>query len=134
ISTLPLQIPALRERPEDIPHLARALLHRATADMGRAAVRLSPGAMRALQAYAWPGNIRELRNVLERAVVLASGSVLEHVDLGLEPAAVSAPSGDELELTLAQVEERHIRRILEAEGGRVDVAARRLGMPRSSLY
>jgi DNA-binding NtrC family response regulator len=146
ISTLPLRLPALRERPEDIPLIARALLARLSRELGRPGLELTPAAEAALRAYPWPGNIRELRNVLERAVLLASHEVLGPGDLlfnhavarvlGPPPAepAPSAPEAAELDLTLREVERRHIERVLAAEGGHVERAARRLGIPRSSLY
>jgi len=136
ISTLPLRLPALRERKQDIPHIAESLLLRLAQERGRPGLALTPGAMAALQDYAWPGNIRELRNVLERAVLLTSRGSLEAVDLlfasGIGPDA--GPSQEELSLTLREVEQRHIERVLAAEGGHVERAARRLGIPRSSLY
>src|SRR5688500_8304362 len=76
ISALPLLIPPLRERPEDIAVLARALLDRIGFEVGRTDLSLSEDAVAALQAYSWPGNTRELRNVLERAVILGQGQVL----------------------------------------------------------
>ncbi len=136
ISTLPLLIPALRERPRDIPLIAEALLRQLAQDLGRPGLVLTPGAQAALQGYAWPGNIRELRNVLERAVLLTSHAALEAADLHFSPGGLSAPnpSEDELSLTLREVERRHIERVLAAEEGHVGRAAQRLGIPRSSLY
>jgi DNA-binding NtrC family response regulator len=136
ISTLPLGLPALRERPEDIPHLAWALLAHIARQLGRPPMTLSPAARAALQGYAWPGNIRELRNVLERAVLLSSRDTLEASDLRFDPGLgePGAPEEDPLSLTLEEVEKRHIQRVLAAEGGHVERAARRLGLPRSSLY
>jgi DNA-binding NtrC family response regulator len=146
ISTLPLHLPALRERPEDIPVIARDMLARLSRELGRPGLDLTPAAEAALGAYAWPGNLRELRNVLERAVLLSSTPVLRPDDLrfnhvlarALSPAA-EAPRGprserSELDLTLRELERRHIERVLAAEGGHVERAARRLGIPRSSLY
>ena len=77
ISTIPLRVPALRERVEDIPILARQLMAGLSNDLGRRGLRLSPEAERALTAYSWPGNVRELRNVLERAALLCGRDVLE---------------------------------------------------------
>src|SRR4029453_3634904 len=95
ISTIPLRGPALRERGEDIPILARQLLAGLSNDLGRRGLRLSPEAERALAAYSWPGNVRELRNVLERAALLCGRDVLEASDLRFEttagPVAPSAP-------------------------------------------
>jgi DNA-binding NtrC family response regulator len=132
ISTIPLQVPALRERRQDIRVLAEDLLRRFARELGRDEVALAADAVEALEAHDWPGNVRELRNVLERAVLLSRELVLHRGDLGLEPTrARGAANG---ELTLAEVERRHIEKILAEEGGRVDDAARRLGIPRSTLY
>jgi len=132
ISTVPLRVPALRERREDIVPLAERLLARLAGDLGRADLRLAGEAARALEEYSWPGNIRELKNVLERAALLSGRSELRRADLRFEPAAEDG--GGELDLTLEEVERRHIERVLRAEAGRVTRAAERLGVPRSSLY
>ncbi|MFL5351754.1 sigma-54-dependent transcriptional regulator [Archangium sp.] len=146
ISTLPLQLPALRARPEDLPLIARDMLARLSRELGRPRLELTPDAESALRAYAWPGNLRELRNVLERAVLLSSTPVLRPDDLrfnhamarALSPSTVEAPplqcADAELDLTLQELERLHIARVLAAEGGHVERAARRLGIPRSSLY
>ena len=83
VSTLTLLIPPLRERREDIPILARAILRSICSRVGKAEIRLEPEAEAALCAYAWPGNIRELANVLERAMILQRGERLLPEDLGL---------------------------------------------------
>ena len=130
ISTIPVVLPPLRERIEDIPALATEILGRLCRN-----VTISADAMRALQQYAWPGNVRELRNAIERAVLLAEGTVLEPRDFTLRSAAApTASNDDDLGLTLAEAERRHIERVLADCGGRVDLAAERLGVPRSSLY
>ena len=133
VSTVPLRVPALRERREDIPLLAERLLVRLAADFGRADLHLAADAARALEEYAWPGNIRELRNVLERAALLSGRSELRRADLRFEPTGEDDSAGD-LDLTLDDVERRHIEKVLRSEGGRVTRAAERLGVPRSSLY
>jgi len=143
ISTLPLRVPALRERVEDIPILARQLLAGLSNDLGRRGLRLSPDAERALAAYSWPGNVRELRNVLERAALLCGRDVLEASDLRFEstagPVAPSAPmpgfaAAPGANLTLEELERSHIERVLSELGGRVTEASQRLGIPRSTLY
>jgi DNA-binding NtrC family response regulator len=139
ISTLPLRLPALRERSEDIPLLARSILARLSQELGRPGLGLSPAAEAVLCAYRWPGNIRELRNVLERAVLLSHRPLLLPTDLhfdslpGCQEDTPRTPEA-ELDLPLSEVERRHIQRVLAAEGGHVERAARRLGIPRSSLY
>jgi DNA-binding NtrC family response regulator len=134
ISSLPLRVPALRERRSDIPELAEGLLAGFAADLGRPEVHLSRDAAAALQAYPWPGNVRELRNVLERAVLLADGTVLEPRDLRFQTIALESDGAWDTRLTLLELEQRHIARVLQEENGKVDAAARRLGIPRSSLY
>ncbi len=134
ISTIPLVVPPLRERLEDIEPIAEDLLRGLAADLGRGALSLAPDALAALRAYSWPGNIRELRNVLERAVLLADGRVLGRRELRFEAPMPDEDGPDEASLTLEQVERRHIERVLAAERGHVEAAARRLGVPRSSLY
>jgi DNA-binding NtrC family response regulator len=133
ISTFVLRIPPLRDRREDIPLLARHLLSRYASDMGRSDLHLLPEAIQALESHTWPGNIRELRNVIERAVLLSNHSALGVRDLHFD----SIPRGaaeEPLNLSLADVERRHIERVLAAEGGNVARAAQQLGIPRSSLY
>jgi DNA-binding NtrC family response regulator len=126
ISAIPLLVPPLRERVEDIPALARVVLG--------SRVELAPDAERALAAHPWPGNIRELRNVLERAVLLSGRTLLAAGDLQLPRASAAAPPADDSSLTLRELERRHIEAVLREERGHVERAARRLGIPRSSLY
>jgi DNA-binding NtrC family response regulator len=123
ISVLPLRIPPLRERLADLTLLARALL--------RPGVELSPAAEQALQRYAWPGNIRELRNVLERAQVLTRKSTIDRADLRLDE---SAAASVEDVLTLEEMERRHIERVFTQLEGKVGRAATALGISRTTLY
>jgi DNA-binding NtrC family response regulator len=143
ISTIPLRVPALRERAEDIPVLARQLVAGLANDLGRRGLRLSPEAERALTSYPWPGNVRELRNVLERAALLCGRDLLDASDLRFETAAAAAPAGAPAataasptpsNLTLEELERIHIERVVQELGGRVTEAAQRLGIPRSTLY
>ncbi|HRP96660.1 MAG TPA: sigma-54 dependent transcriptional regulator [Rhodocyclaceae bacterium] len=134
LSTIRLVIPPLRERIEDIPPLTRHLLERCAAELGRNAIVLSADAQRVLQAYPWPGNIRELRNVLERAVLLSPKTRIDTEDLFFDRPPTPVDAQQELHLSLEDVERRHIERVLRAEQGRVAEAARKLGIPRSSLY
>jgi DNA-binding NtrC family response regulator len=136
ISTLPLRVPALRERPEDIPILAWRLLEGFSADLGRRGLTLSETAEARLGEYSWPGNVRELRNVLERALLLSGGDVIEAEDLRFE-----GPGGAAIEsvrpgspMTLEELEKQHIARVLDRLGGRVAEASQQLGIPRSTLY
>ena len=133
ISTIRLTIPPLRERVEDIPVLARDLLARLSADLGTGMLELTPGAESRLCAHSWPGNIRELRNLLERAVLLGGKVGITEKDLYFDPALETedVPSATK---TLEEIEREHIARVLRREKGHVESAAKKLGIPRSSLY
>ena len=134
ISTIPLAFPALRDRSEDIPTLAQYLLDKVAVDLGRGELRLDESSIHALKAYSWPGNIRELRNVIERAVLLSEHKSITLKDLHFDGhAQVGTPFLD-TRLTLLELEKQHIERVLNEERGRVEKAAKRLGIPRSSLY
>lgn len=134
ISTIPLSFPALRERVEDIPTMAQYLLDKVSADLGRVELRLDENSIQALKAYSWPGNIRELRNVIERAVLLSDQKTITINDLHFDGhTQVGSPFLDS-RLTLLELEKQHIERVLMEERGRVEKAAKRLGIPRSSLY
>jgi DNA-binding NtrC family response regulator len=136
ISTVVLRIPALRDRREDIPSLAAAVLADLCRDLGRTRVDLSPGALQTLQAHAWPGNVRELRNALERALLsVERGRAIEGDDLRLSSSAVPAPPvSDRFPLTLEEVERAHIEKVLRGEKGNVARAAARLAISKASLY
>ncbi|HYG97751.1 MAG TPA: sigma-54 dependent transcriptional regulator [Terriglobales bacterium] len=131
ISTVVLRVPPLRERKEDIPLLVNQIASRVSRNTGAERITLLPSAIAALQDYSWPGNIRELKNVIERASLLSGSRKLgrEHLDFGLE----SEIGTGEL-MTLEQLERLHIQRVLKQENGKVAAAARRLGIPRSTLY
>ena len=141
INTVTLHVAPLRERREDIPLLAATILSALARDIPPAERTLTAGAVQALQDYAWPGNLRELRNVLEHAVLLTSASTIDADALGLTrgraitsappPVAPAGAAGDQ---TLKALEIQEIVRALQAEGGHVGRAAQRLGVPRSSLY
>jgi len=133
ISTIPLTTPPLRDRIEDIPLLVSYLLSVAGSEFG-ATVEISPEAMRALQSYSWPGNIRELRNVLERAVLLSGHRVLTGPDLHFDTSLAAEDPAKRMTRTLLEVERQHIELVLSHEGFRVENAAKKLGIPRSSLY
>jgi transcriptional regulator with PAS, ATPase and Fis domain len=133
ISTIPLHVPPLRQRREDIPILAESILGVLAADLGAGKPELSVEAMQALQLYSWPGNIRELRNVLERAILLKGNAVLDEKDLRFEVRHDSVLRS-EARPTLEDVERQLILQALAEENGHVALAAKSLGIPRSSLY
>ncbi len=132
ISAFRLMVPPLRERREDIADLATLFIRTLSRDLARPEARLTPAAMEALLRYSWPGNIRELRNVIERALLLADAFDITPEVLRFDDHQVATT--DVLSMSLDQIEKAHILRIFEAEGGHVERAAARLGIARSSLY
>jgi DNA-binding NtrC family response regulator len=140
LHVIPLHMPPLRERPGDIPLLARFFLGRMTADRGLPAHSLSPSAEEVLVSYHWPGNVRELENVMERALVLSDSTTIEPDDIpvtGRRDVPRSLPLPDEdlpLNQTLASLEERLILRALARSKGVKAEAARLLGIKESALY
>jgi DNA-binding NtrC family response regulator len=140
ISPLRLRIPSLRDRLEDIPIITDMLLRQLGSDMKRGSLEISDRAQSALQQYAWPGNIRELRNVLERAVLLSDDGVIHRTSLEFEPSSSPVPAASitttpaTSNLTLREMEKQSILQTLESEGGNVIRTAKRLGIHRSSLY
>lgn len=141
LSVIPVQIPPLRERPEDIPLLADHFLHKyaaANAFSGVPRIRgFSKDALAKLLKYRWQGNVRELENLVERAVVLAPGPMIEPSDLP-DPEVGNAEDmfkGLTSDFpTLTQIEERYIRAVLQKTAGRKDRAAQILGVNRRTLY
>ncbi len=141
LAVLPVRIPSLRERGlHDVAELAIRLAGDIRRQIGRGPSRISVEALEALTRYSWPGNVRELRNVLERSAVLANGADVLTIDAlpaDIRAAAWSssaAPEETPADLTLASVELRHIRRVLELAGGNRRLAARMLGVSRQTLY
>jgi DNA-binding NtrC family response regulator len=134
VNTLPLFVPPLREREEDIPILTRTLLQTLAVDLGRGTLTLAPDVEEALRMHHWPGNIRELRNVLERAVLRSEQQVLRRKDLRFDDVLGTEAAAYDTDLSLRELERRHIQRVLHKEQGHVESAAKRLGIPRSTLY
>jgi len=135
LNVFPVLLPPLRQRTDDIPMLVRNFSARFAIRFGKTIDSIPHEVIEAFQAYHWPGNIRELQNVIERAVILARGSVL-HVDEPLETEVTEAAPLLQVKSTLEEVERRHITRTLEAanwkisgEGG----AAELLGLNPSTL-
>jgi DNA-binding NtrC family response regulator len=134
ISTVIIRVPPLRERLEDIPVLVHHFFQRTAVDLGRLHLTLSDQTMKTLKAYPWTGNVRELKNVIERAVLLASGETISPRDLHLDFEERTPVEGDEPPLTLREAQRRHIQKALTTEHGNIARAAVRLGMTRSALY
>jgi len=127
LAVLPIRLPSLRERPKDILPLAGHFLERAASAIGKRFDGFDESAQAWLSQHRWPGNVRELENVVERAATLARGSLITLADLGTE---FSGVAGLELGLrpTLAELEDRYIRRVLEEAKGDKAAAARILGV------
>jgi NtrC-family two-component system response regulator AlgB len=135
LNVINLPMPALRERSEDIVPLAEMFLAQAAARNRRTGLQFSDEARKALVAYSWPGNIRELRNAVERAVVLSRGAALRREDLPDILFHSNAPRNGNLpeEMTLEQIEQEHIRRVL-ALAPTLEDAAANLGICVATLW
>jgi two-component system response regulator AtoC len=135
LNVVRIHVPALRERREDVEPLAERFLAAYAAKHGRPARRFDPKALVMLGAYDFPGNVRELANVVERAVIVSDG---REVCAGHLPEAVTAAAGSRARRarrpTLAELEAEYIREVLAASGGNKSEAARVLGISRKNLY
>jgi DNA-binding NtrC family response regulator len=140
LNVIPIRLPPLRDRREDLPLLVEQFLERLSAELEREIEGVSAEAMAALMAHPWPGNIRELRNVLERGAVVARGAIIELGDLGLARGDAAGPSGtgpvtvSSPTESLDDVERRHIAAVLAHTGFNVSQSARVLGVDRVTLY
>ncbi len=130
LNVVPLVIPALRERPKDIVPLAKMFLEQLSEVHRRRRVTLSSDASRALERYAFPGNVRELRNMLERAVVLGTSSEITVEDL---PAHLRQASTTSRRPSLKELERAYIAEILDFTRGKKSKAAEILGITRKTL-
>lgn len=139
LNVVPLNIPPLRERLEDIPFLARHFVQKLAADSGSRVESISDPAIEKLLTYHWPGNVRELENVIERSLVLCSGTRLEPDDIRLDMsprgrnAQAAADSFLPEGVTLDEHEQQIIREALRRAGGNKSQAARLLGLTRNAL-
>jgi DNA-binding NtrC family response regulator len=132
LNTIEIHLPPLRDRRDDVPLLAAYFLRRYAARYKKAVDKFHPDAMRALLAYGWPGNIRELDHTVERAVLLATGDTVRPGDLSLRG---PGEGGGRLEdMSLEDVEKLLIQKALARHGGNVSVAAKALGLSRSAMY
>ncbi|WP_437648816.1 sigma 54-interacting transcriptional regulator [Sorangium sp. So ce362] len=132
VSVIEIRLPPLRERPDDIPAIAQAIVEKLAARQGRPAFRLSRGALRRLMSYGWPGNVRQLENVLSRACVLAPGPEIGPADLQLPAAAPAPRSRSRADYRGAEAE--RIRAALDLARWNVCEVSRSLGIPRTTLY
>jgi DNA-binding NtrC family response regulator len=136
LAVFPIRLPPLRERREDILPLAESLLAQLSAAAGRAvSPRLDDLAKTRLRNETWSGNVRELRNVLERAMILTDGPLIRSEHLWIEAATpAEAPAGRSDEGSLAELERQTIEHTLAAVGGNRRLAATRLGIGLRTLY
>jgi transcriptional regulator with PAS, ATPase and Fis domain len=132
INTVHIALPPLRERKEDIIPLAQLFLDRFAQKYHRSLTGISEDAAEALKEYRWSGNIRELQNCIEKAVILSEGTTLTEKDLQLERS--SRPAGKTIRAVNESEEERLIRDAMERTGGNISAAAKMLGVSRPTLY
>jgi len=142
LNVIPIHLPALRERREDIPLLAESFLRRFSQEMGKNVVKISTEAMQRLTRHSWPGNVRELENVIERAVALETHEAVlperlpeAFLSEGTQPPPAAVGDGFDLDQHLRAVELDLVRRALDQVGWSRTEAARKLGItPRSLRY
>jgi DNA-binding NtrC family response regulator len=137
LNVVPLNIPSLRDRKEDIPFLANHFVRKLAPDVGCHVESISDAAMEKLMSYHWPGNVRELENVIERSLVMCGGTQLEASDIRLEAAPRSRAQSDTPfvpdGMSLDQFEQEIIREALRRANGNKSQAARLLGLTRNAL-
>jgi transcriptional regulator with GAF, ATPase, and Fis domain len=137
LNVIPINLPLLKNRVNDIPLLARSFLRRYSQEQGKAIRDFSSEAMRVLLDYPWPGNVRELENSIEHAVVLAKGESIEVADLPSGIFKASSPVGETdvpYQKTIVHNEKRLLQEVLVECGWNKKLAAKRLGISRSTLY
>jgi len=143
LAVIEIRIIPLRERHEDIPYLSAAFLRACAARLNRTLNGFTPAAERALQRAAWPGNIRELRNVIERACILSDGRILSEREittamstqtLQRDVPVPTAGVSDEDPNLLSNAQRDHVERVVSQAGGNKTAAARMLGISRRSVY
>jgi DNA-binding NtrC family response regulator len=146
LNVVEVRIAALRDRREDIPYLTAAFVRQCAERLSKPLSGITAAAERLLGSAPWHGNVRELRNVIERACILADGEFVTERELDgcFDPVPFVAPAGSEATLAdaavpadpdlLATVERDHIERALQRAGGNKKAAARMLGLSRRALY
>ena len=132
INTIHIEVPALRDRDNDILLLADFFLKKFSAKYGKPGLRLNHAAEEKLSGYHWPGNIRELQHTVERAIILSDGQVLKANDFPFHNKF--HPSSSDSPLTLDEMEQQMIQKALERHEGNQSAAAEQLGITRQTLY
>ena len=135
LNVVALHLPPLRERPHDLEHLATAHLRFFARQSGKRILDFSPDALNAMRRYRWPGNLRELRNAIERAVILCPGAAIElaHLSGIMADSRTDHPLELGASVSLAELTDEHIRRVL-ARTARLEDAAAILGIDLATLY
>src|SRR4030043_182525 len=138
LKVIDIDMPALRERKEDIPILVQHFIQKFSKELKKAVSGVSGDALKILLNYPWPGNVRELENIIQRAITLSQHEVISPEDL---PASIIQKADEKLfekameeKFTLDQLEKEYIRRVLIETGGNKSKAAERLGLDRKTLY
>lgn len=136
LNVIEIHVPPLRERLEDVPLLARHFIEQLSLELGKEVVGISDAAMRVLMAHDWPGNVRQLENAIERAIVNSREGVLSEADFAFltRPASTEADALSLGSMTLEEIERRAIVATLRKTQGNVKEAAAALGIDRSTLY
>ena len=138
INTIEITLPPLRERTEDIPLLADHFLKVYAKKYQKEVRSISPAALKRMEKYAWPGNVREIQHAMERAVIMTNGSVLQPEDFFFAPQKNELSATDAAvaldQFNLEDVEKILIRKVLKKNNGNITQAANELGLTRSSLY
>jgi DNA-binding NtrC family response regulator len=141
LNVVPISIPPLRERKEEIPYLVDYFIARFARESDKPLTGITPAALKLLADFHWPGNVRELENIIERATALSTGTVIDVADIRLDispPSPSTAPTGELTPfppegMTLEQFEDEIIREALRRAGGNKSQAARLLGLSRNAL-
>jgi two-component system response regulator HydG len=140
LNVIPIRLPALRERPEDLAPLAAMFLEKFCRRNRKSIKTLSQASMERLLGYHWPGNIRELEHVVERAVILTredcipADAILLDFSVGVQTPAVSPMLPPSPTLSLEELQRAHITRVLDHTKGNKKQAAEILGISRNTLY
>jgi len=134
LNVVSIKVPPLRERKEDIPILVKNLLERINQELHTKVFKVSDAAMERILRHDWSGNVRELENVLTRAVVLSKSDVLDESILPAQGPHVSENGHYDWQRSLSDVEHEHIRHVLDAVHGNRTEAARILGISKPTLY
>jgi transcriptional regulator with PAS, ATPase and Fis domain len=143
LNVVPIDIPPLRERKDDIPDLANHFLARYSSEHSKEIQQITPAALKVLTDYHWPGNVRQLENIIERAVTLSAGPVLDAADIHLDARPVPGAAGSAGNaggvpflpegMTMEQWEDELIREAMRRANGNKSEAARMLGLSRNAL-